>query len=60
MRPASPSRRASRRLLAAWLRRHRYRRELARLLRTSPHLLADIGLSQAEAEREAAKPFWHA
>lgn len=45
--------------LAAWLRRcrekGRQRRALARL---DPHLLADIGVSPAEAARECAKPFW--
>jgi uncharacterized protein YjiS (DUF1127 family) len=41
-----------------WRQRSRYRRELARLRRSGPHLIDDIGLSQAEAEREAAKPFW--
>jgi uncharacterized protein YjiS (DUF1127 family) len=41
-----------------WRQRSRYRRELARLRRSGPHLIDDIGLSQAEAEREAATPFW--
>lgn len=45
--------------LAAWLclcrEKARQRRALARL---DPHLLADIGVSRAEADRECAKPFW--
>jgi uncharacterized protein YjiS (DUF1127 family) len=38
--------------------RHRYRRDLRRLLRVGPHMIADIGLSQVQARREADKPFW--
>ena len=38
--------------------RARYRRDLARLRRTSPHLIDDIGLSQAAADRAATTPFW--
>ena len=37
------------------------RREQRRTLRTLPdHLLQDIGRSRADAEAEAAKPFWQA
>src|SRR5262245_12027136 len=32
----------SRAVLGAWRRRYRYRRELARLIRTGPHLIEDI------------------
>jgi uncharacterized protein YjiS (DUF1127 family) len=39
----------------AW-RRHRSRVMLAEL---DPHLLKDIGVTYAEAENEANKPFWH-
>jgi uncharacterized protein YjiS (DUF1127 family) len=44
--------------LALWRRRSRYRRELARLRRSGPHLIEDIGLLREHADREAAKPFW--
>jgi uncharacterized protein YjiS (DUF1127 family) len=49
--PRSPSWAAIR---AAW-RRHRSRRRLVAL---DPHLLKDIGVTFAEAEAEANKPFW--
>lgn len=39
---------------SAW-RRHRSRQRIADL---GPHLLKDIGVSYAEAEAEANKPFW--
>ena len=39
---------------AAW-RRHRSRQRIAGL---DSHLLKDIGVSFAEAETEANKPFW--
>jgi uncharacterized protein YjiS (DUF1127 family) len=45
-------------MLGAWRRRHRYRRELDRLMRSGSHLIEDIGLLRKHAEREAAKPFW--
>lgn len=45
-------------VLGAWGRRFRYRRELARLVHTSPHLVEDIGLLRKHADREMAKPFW--
>jgi uncharacterized protein YjiS (DUF1127 family) len=45
-------------VLRVWRQRARYRRDLARLRSSGPHLIEDIGLSQAEANREAAKPFW--
>jgi uncharacterized protein YjiS (DUF1127 family) len=46
-------------VLEVWRRRHRYRRELDRLLRTGGrHLIEDIGLSRQRAEGEVAKPFW--
>jgi uncharacterized protein YjiS (DUF1127 family) len=45
-------------VLRVWRRRFRYRRELARLRSSGPHLIEDIGLLQDEADREAAKPFW--
>lgn len=44
------------RTLRTWLWRSRERHALARL---DNRLLADIGISQAEAQREAVKLFWH-
>ncbi len=41
---------------SAW-RRHRSRQRIAQL---DNHLLRDIGISFAEAEAEANKPFWRA
>ena len=41
---------------AAW-RRHRSRRHIAQL---DAHMLKDIGVSFADAEAEANKPFWRA
>lgn len=43
-------------LRAAW-RRHRSRHHIAGL---DAHMLKDIGVSFAEAEAEANKPFWQA
>lgn len=40
-----------------WIQRHRQRRSLLRL---DDRLLEDIGVSRADAEAEAAKPFWRA
>ena len=39
----------------AWFERTRQRRQLSEL---SDHMLKDIGLSRADVEAEAAKPFW--
>jgi uncharacterized protein YjiS (DUF1127 family) len=41
----------------AWLERARQRRQLQQL---GDHMLKDIGLSRADVEAEAAKPFWRA
>lgn len=46
------------RTVHAWIGRHRQRRALAELARLNGHLLRDIGISQEDALREAAKPFW--
>ena len=43
------------RLAERWIERRRTRRALTKL---DDHLLRDIGISRAEAEREAANPFW--
>jgi uncharacterized protein YjiS (DUF1127 family) len=43
---------------ALWRQRARYRRDLARLRASGPHLIEDIGLRREDADREAAKPFW--
>ena len=57
-----PRRRGERRLatlwadaLATWLERGRQRRALRRL---DDRMLRDIGLSHADVELEAGKPFW--
>ena len=41
--------------LRIWRERARQRRALSKL---DDHLLADIGLTRADAERECAQPFW--
>jgi uncharacterized protein YjiS (DUF1127 family) len=42
-------------VVRTWFDRSRQRRALAEL---DDRLLRDIGLTRAQAEREAAKPFW--
>jgi uncharacterized protein YjiS (DUF1127 family) len=42
-------------LAHGWRDRSRQRRTLMRL---DDHLLADVGLSRSDVEREASKPFW--
>ena len=42
-------------LLTEWQARARQRRDLAAL---DDHILKDIGISRADAGREASKPFW--
>jgi uncharacterized protein YjiS (DUF1127 family) len=45
--------------VARWFARSRQRRTLREIAeRNDFHLLKDIGVSQAEALREADKPFW--
>lgn len=46
-----------RRLAGLWLGRRRQRLALREL---EPRLLDDVGLTPAQAAREAAKPFWRA
>ena len=41
--------------LARWWR---IRRERRQLLALSDHMLRDVGLTPADARREAARPFW--
>lgn len=41
--------------LATWTERRRQRWALERM---PDHMLADIGLSRADAEQETEKPFW--
>jgi uncharacterized protein YjiS (DUF1127 family) len=41
--------------LEVWLDRHHQRRSLLEL---DDHILHDIGLSRADVEAEAKKPFW--
>jgi uncharacterized protein YjiS (DUF1127 family) len=44
--------------LLFWAGRSRQRRQLGELAELDNYLLKDIGVSQEEALREAAKPFW--
>jgi uncharacterized protein YjiS (DUF1127 family) len=37
---------------------HELARQRRALLALSDHMLKDIGISRAEAEREASRPFW--
>jgi uncharacterized protein YjiS (DUF1127 family) len=47
------------RTVTRWIARSRQRRALREIAeRNDFHLLKDIGVSQAEALREAEKPFW--
>jgi uncharacterized protein YjiS (DUF1127 family) len=46
------------RLIGIWVNRVRTRRRLRELAEWNTRLLADVGLSQADALREASKPFW--
>jgi uncharacterized protein YjiS (DUF1127 family) len=45
------------RVFQVWAERRSQRRRLGELVEEK-HLLNDIGLSRAQALREAAKPFW--
>ncbi len=44
--------------IRACLEHNRYRRELRHLLRGSPYMIDDIGLTQIEVWRELENPFW--
>ena len=46
--------------LDLWRRRAAERDELARLLSSSPHLIADIGLTVEQAQRKIDRPLWRA
>jgi uncharacterized protein YjiS (DUF1127 family) len=45
------------RFIESWSERRSQRLSLRELIQ-APHLLNDIGLTRAQALREAAKPFW--
>ena len=45
------------RVVPVWVERRIQRKTLGELA-DEPHLLADIGLTRAQALREAAKPLW--
>jgi uncharacterized protein YjiS (DUF1127 family) len=47
-------------LAARWRAQDHFRNELRRLQAAGPHLLADIGMTNAESEIEKAKRFWEA
>jgi uncharacterized protein YjiS (DUF1127 family) len=53
--PGAPPRPGLRAMLRSAWHRHRTRRSLAEL---NAYLLKDIGVTYAEAEAEANKPFW--
>jgi len=44
--------------LARLLRWYELARQRRALLALNDHMLKDIGISRAEAEREASRPFW--
>ena len=46
------------RALIRLMRWHETARERRALLALSDHMLKDIGITRAEAEREAGRPFW--
>lgn len=52
------SRRSLGATLSEWRRRRDDRRELRRLLRIGPHMIADVGLTLDAARRDVEKPFW--
>jgi len=56
-RPATLPLRALLRRAALWRALARERRALATL---DPHMLRDMGISEGDAAREAARPFWDA
>jgi uncharacterized protein YjiS (DUF1127 family) len=47
-----------RNLLETWEERKRFRLKLEDMLITTPHLVADVGLTRKQVEAEIAKPFW--
>ena len=49
-----------RNLIATYRARRRFRCDLEQMLKESPHLIADIGLTKWQADAEAAKRFWKA
>ncbi len=57
-RPASPA--LSLRFLGKLPRLFALQRQRRQLRQLDAHLLHDLGISRAEAEREAQKPFWDA
>ncbi|MBB4866282.1 uncharacterized protein YjiS (DUF1127 family) [Pseudomonas nitritireducens] len=56
--PLRPSPAALRQWIALWQARAQLRRQLARMARANPHLIADIGLTREQVAAEIAKPFW--
>jgi uncharacterized protein YjiS (DUF1127 family) len=54
----SAVRRSLIRVAEAFLAWHDRARERRALMQLSDHMLRDIGISRAEAQGEAAKPFW--
>jgi uncharacterized protein YjiS (DUF1127 family) len=44
--------------ITVWMSRHQERKSLGAIAELNNYLLQDIGISRADALREAAKPFW--
>ena len=57
-RPRRHGLQALRGMLATWRRRLCFRRQLAYMVKVTPHLIDDIGMTRRQAEAEIAKPFW--
>lgn len=47
-------------LILRMMARRAFRRDLARQIEASPHLIRDIGMTREEALCEIEKPFWRA
>lgn len=45
-------------IVATWDERMRFRWDLERKSKDTPHLIDDIGLTKRQVETEIAKPFW--
>ena len=47
-------------MIGTWIQRQRKRNEYAQLLRYRPDILEDIGVTKAQLQKQARKPFWRA
>lgn len=48
------------RMIAEWIARRQFRRDLIRQLELGSHLVRDIGLTPEQILSEVEKPFWRA